>query len=98
MPRHRAQNRRRSAQPTVRVLTSQGEAELVSDPRRPSERTLFIGGLASSAVALADPERMPVDYLHRLAAALDVVFPRGRAGEIVHLGGGAFALPRFVAS
>jgi hypothetical protein len=98
MSRSKPNRARRAAAPTVRVLTTQGEAELVSDPRRPSERTLFIGGLASSAVDLADPERMPVDYLHRLAAALDVVLPRGRPGEIVHLGGGAFALPRLVAS
>jgi hypothetical protein len=98
MPRGKRDRGRRHAAPAVRMQTSQGDAELVSDPRRPSERTLFIGGLASSAVDLADPERMPVDYLHRLATALDVVLPRGAAGEVVHLGGGAFALPRLIAS
>jgi hypothetical protein len=98
MARSGTRHGRRAAAPTVRVRTSQGPAELVSDPRRPAERTLFIGGLASSAVDLADPERMPVDYLHRLAAALDVLLPRGAGGEVVHLGGGAFALPRLIAS
>jgi spermidine synthase len=70
----------------------------VSDPRRPAQRTLYIGGLASAAIDLDDPERMPVDYLHRLAQALEVLLPRGAAGEVVHLGGGAFALPRLIAS
>lgn len=90
--------RGRAAAPPVRVETSQGPAELVGDPRRPSQRTLFIGGLASSAVDLDDPAHMPVDYLHRLAVALDVLLPRGAAGDVVHLGGGAFALPRLIAA
>jgi spermidine synthase len=94
----RRARRRRAGAPAVRVETSQGAAELVGDPRRPAERTLFIGGLASSAVDLDDPERMPVDYLHRLATALEVLLPRGAAGDVVHLGGGAFALPRLIAA
>jgi hypothetical protein len=98
MAQRRAKRRRRTAAPSVVIRTSQGDAELVSDPRRPAERTLFIGGLACAAVDLDDPERMPVDYLHRLAQALEVLLPRGAAGDVVHLGGGAFALPRLIAS
>src|SRR4051794_22086146 len=39
-----------------------------------------------------------MDYLHRLATALDVLLPRAGPADVVHLGGGAFALPRYVAA
>ena len=98
MARRNRGRRRHDAPPPVSAETTQGTAALVANPARPAERVLYIGGLASSAVDLDDPSRMPVDYLHRLATALDVVLPRGGAGEVVHLGGGAFALPRLIAS
>src|SRR4051795_5596559 len=97
MARGRGSRARIAAAPAVRVLTSQGAAELTTDPRDPSVRVLRIEGLEASAVDLADPSRLPLDYLHRLGTALDVLLPRGAAADVVHLGGGAVALPRFVA-
>jgi spermidine synthase len=82
----------------VTVATSQGDAELVADPGRPGARVLFIGGLVSSHIDLGDPATLRMDYLHRLRVALDVLVPRGEPSDIVHLGGGAFALPRAIAS
>ncbi|MEA2168954.1 MAG: hypothetical protein QOF76_2254 [Solirubrobacteraceae bacterium] len=91
-------SRRRSAPAPVSVQTSQGVAELVADPANPGGRILYIGGLASSHVDLDDPATLRMDYLHRLARALDVLLPRGAPADVVHLGGGAFALPRALAA
>lgn len=74
-------------------------AELVVDPGRPHCRVLYVGGLASSHVDLRDPQRLHMDYQWRLAAALDALRPaRGAPVTVVHLGGGALALPRYVAA
>jgi spermidine synthase len=99
MARQRSRRRARAeAAPAVRVTTSQGPAELVSDPSDPAVRILVIDGLEASRVDLTDPTRLPLDYLHRLGVALDALVPRGAPCDIVHVGGGAFALPRFVAA
>jgi spermidine synthase len=83
----------------LRTQTSQGVAELVADPGRPGCRVLYVDGLASSHVDLGDPSRLHMDYLARLALALDALRPsRGAAIDVLHLGGGALALPRYVAS
>ena len=79
-------------------LGSGATAVLEPDPARPGGRRLLIDGLESSYVDLTDPARLHLDYLHRLGVALDVLLPRGAAADVVHLGGGAFALPRFLAA
>jgi spermidine synthase len=74
-------------------------AELVADLSRPHARVLYVDGLASSHVDLRDPQRLHMDYQWRLGAALDALRPeRGAPVGVVHLGGGALALPRFVAA
>ena len=83
----------------MRAQTSQGVAELVTDPGRPHCLVLYLDGLPSSHVDLSDPSRLHMDYQARLAVALDALRPaRGAAMDIVHLGGGAMALPRYVAA
>jgi spermidine synthase len=83
----------------ARVVTAGGGVvELVADPRRQAGRMLIIDGLASSYVDLDDPAYLHLDYLHRLGAALDVLLPRSAAADVLHLGGGGFALPRFLAT
>ena len=60
---------------------------------------LYLDGLASSHVDLRDPSRLWMDYQARLATALDALRPgRGDAIDVVHVGGGALALPRYVAA
>ncbi|MEJ7891179.1 MAG: fused MFS/spermidine synthase [Solirubrobacteraceae bacterium] len=59
---------------------------------------LYVDGLPSSHVDMADPARLHMDYLARLATAIDCFSPRGAAADFLHLGGGAVALPRFVAA
>ncbi len=74
-------------------------AELVADLSRPHCRVLYTDGLAASHVDLKDPQTLHMDYQWRLGAALDALRPaRGEPLTVVHLGGGALALPRFVAA
>jgi spermidine synthase len=96
--RTRRQRRQAAPEPVFVNLRDGTEAELVPDPGRPGGRLLRIGGLDSSYVDVAAPERLHMDYLHHLGVALDVLLPRGDEATVVHLGGGAFALPRFLAA
>lgn len=82
----------------VRVESGVGVLELLPDRARPGGRLLLIDGLAHGYVDLGDPAHLELDYVARIGAALDVLVPRGAAAELLHLGGGAFSLPRFVAS
>lgn len=82
----------------VRVESGVGVLELLPDRARPGGRLLLIDGLAHGYVDLGDPAHLELDYVARIGAALDVLVPRGEAAELLHLGGGAFSLPRFVAS
>ncbi|MBB5827884.1 SAM-dependent methyltransferase [Micromonospora carbonacea subsp. aurantiaca] len=79
---------------TARVDT--GEAELVPDPDRPRSFTLLLDGAPQSHVDLADPTHLEFEYVRRLAAALDLIAPAGAPLRVLHLGGGALTLPRYV--
>jgi predicted O-methyltransferase YrrM len=82
----------------VRVESSVGTLEIVLDRARASGRLLLIDGLSHGYVDLSDPEHLELDYVARIGTALDVLLPRGEAARVLHLGGGAFSLPRFLAS
>ncbi|MBO9534006.1 MAG: fused MFS/spermidine synthase [Solirubrobacteraceae bacterium] len=82
----------------VRVESSMGTLEIVPDRGRESGRLLLIDGLSHGYVDLADPEHLELDYVARIGAALEVLVPRGEPARVLHLGGGAFSLPRFLAS
>ncbi|WP_022928987.1 spermidine synthase [Patulibacter americanus] len=87
----------RAAEP-VRVESGVGVLELVPDRARPGGRLLLIDGLAHGYVDLDDPTHLELDYVARIGAALEVLVPRGAEADVLHLGGGAFSLPRFLAS
>jgi spermidine synthase len=73
-----------------------GTAELVPATDRPACWTLLIDGLPQSHVDLACPSRLDFEYMRKLAAVVDT-FPKGPL-RVLHLGGGALALPRYVAA
>ena len=75
-----------------------GEAELVPDPDRPSAFTLMVDGTPQSHVDLADPTHLEFEYIRRIAAAVDLVAPAGAPLRVLHLGGGALTVPRYVAA
>ena len=57
---------------------------------------LQIGGVEQSHVDLEDPTHLVHEYLRRMAAVLDSVWPRREPVRIAHLGGGALTLARYV--
>jgi spermidine synthase len=75
-----------------------GIAELVPDPGRPAGWTLLIDEVAQSYVDLDDPTHLEFEYVRRVAALIDVMRPAGQPMRVLHLGGGALTLPRYVAA
>ncbi|MCM0678002.1 fused MFS/spermidine synthase [Micromonospora phytophila] len=73
-----------------------GLAELVPDQDRPGSWTLLLDGAPQSHVDLTDPTHLEFEYVRRLAAAIDLVAPAGAPLRVLHLGGGALTLPRYV--
>jgi spermidine synthase len=73
-----------------------GTAELVPDPTRPAAWTLLVDGVEQSYVDLDDPTRLPFEYVRRLASVVDAAGPAGAPLRVLHLGGGAMSLPRYV--
>ena len=77
---------------------STGLAELVPDPYRAGAWTLLLDGAPQSHVDLGDPTHLEFEYMRRMAAAIDLAAPAGEPLRVLHLGGGAMTLPRYVAA
>jgi spermidine synthase len=92
------ERRARPAPAPVEVRTPYALAEVIADPRRPSSRMLLLDGREAGQVDLADPRRLAFAYMRRIAELIDAFRPPGTAIDAVHLGGGAFALARYVAA
>lgn len=85
-----------------------GTATIEPDPDRPRAATLFLDGTPQSYVDLDDPTFLAFEYVQHIGTVLDVTLPAagpaprqapGRAPlRLLHLGGGAMALPRYVAT
>ena len=88
---------RRRGERRVETVGS-GVAELVGDPDRGSGWTLLLDGAPQSHVDLADPTYLEFEYIRRMAAAIDLIAPAGAPLRVLHLGGGALTLPRYVAA
>nr|MDT0656890.1 fused MFS/spermidine synthase [Micromonospora sp. DSM 115978] len=91
---------RRAAERAVRLAApvDAGLAELVPDPDRPRCYTLLVDGTPQSHVDLDDPTHLEFEYVRRIAAAIDLSAPPGVPLRVLHLGGGALTLPRYVAA
>jgi len=73
-------------------------AMLVPDVAYQRAFTLRIGRTDQSYVDLDDPLRLEFDYVQRLADVLDSVAEPGERLRVVHVGGAAMTLPRYVAA
>jgi spermidine synthase len=67
-------------------------ARVVPDPRRRSRRLLLLDDRETSHVDLEDPTWLEFGYVRRIADVVDELQPR----EVVHLGGGACTLARYL--
>jgi hypothetical protein len=88
---------RRHTERAVEVVAS-GLAELVADPDRGTAWTLRLDGSPHSYVDLADPTHLEFEYIRRMGMAIDLIAPPGEPLRVLHLGGGALTLPRYVAA
>jgi SAM-dependent methyltransferase len=74
-----------------------GVAELLADADRDGSWMLLVNDTPQSHVDLDDPTHLEFEYVRRIGHVLDVAAEPGAAVDIVHLGGGALTLPRYVA-
>ncbi|MFD2090071.1 spermidine synthase [Blastococcus deserti] len=74
-----------------------GTAELLADADRDGSWMLLVNGTPQSHVDLEDPTHLEFEYVRRLGHVLDLAGDAGTPLDVVHLGGGALTLPRYVA-
>ena len=65
---------------------------------RAGAHLLRIGGRDQSHVDLADPARLEFDYVRRIGDVLDAYGEPGTPIRVLHVGGAAMTLPRYVAA
>ncbi|RFA07724.1 spermine synthase [Subtercola boreus] len=73
-------------------------AVVEADRHQPGAFTLVVDGTPQSHVALDDPTYLAFEYVRRIGHGIDLVAPEGEAITALHLGGGAFTLPRYAAA
>lgn len=75
-----------------------GIAELLRDADRPGGFELSLAGVPQSYVDVDDPTHLEFAYVRLLGDLLDLVAEERRPLTVLHLGGGACTLPRYVAA
>ncbi|MEU9096438.1 fused MFS/spermidine synthase [Streptomyces sp. NPDC048361] len=92
-------SRRRGSgpEPVVEAVDG-GLAELIPDRDRSGGWTLLLDGAPQSHVDLAAPDRLTFEYQRRLGHVIDLAVAPGRPMNVLHLGGGAFTLARYIAA
>ncbi|MGY2083736.1 spermidine synthase [Blastococcus sp. SYSU DS0539] len=75
-----------------------GTAELLADADRDGAWMLLVNGTPQSHVDLDEPAHLEFEYVRRIGHVLDLAAEPGAALDVVHLGGGALTLPRYVAT
>ena len=78
------------------ALSSGLVAEIEEDRWVPGAIQLLVDGTPQSHVNLRDPSEVFFEYVRRIAHAIDLFRTPGQPISALHLGGGAFTLPRYV--
>lgn len=78
------------------TLSSGHIAEFEEDRWVPGALVLNVDGTPQSHINLRDPSDLFFEYVRRIGHAIDLFHPAGEAISVLHLGGGAFTLPRYV--
>lgn len=73
-----------------------GTAELLADADRDGSWMLLVNGTPQSHVDLVEPTHLEFEYVRRMGHVLDLAGGPGAPLDVVHLGGGALTLPRYV--
>ena len=74
-----------------------GTAELLADADRDGSWMLLVDGTPQSHVDLVDPTHLEFEYVRRMGHVLDLAGEERAPLEVLHLGGGALTLPRYLA-
>ncbi|MEV4919530.1 fused MFS/spermidine synthase [Streptomyces tirandamycinicus] len=82
----------------VERAVDHGTARLLPDIDRPRAWLLTVEGAPQSYVDLDDPTHLEFEYARRLAHVLDGRAEESEPLDVLHLGGGALTLPRYVAA
>jgi spermidine synthase len=90
--------RRQADGPPGRVPVAGGTAELLADADRDGSWMLLVNDTPQSHVDLEDPTHLEFEYVRRIGHAIDLAGEPGVPLDVVHLGGGALTLPRYVAA
>ncbi|MGQ4512814.1 fused MFS/spermidine synthase [Streptomyces sp. DW26H14] len=83
--------------PVTRAVDS-GTARLLPDADGERAWLLTLDGAPQSYVDLDDVEHLEFEYVRRIAHVVDTAAPEGEPLGVLHLGGGALTLPRYVAA
>ncbi|MFE7776963.1 spermidine synthase [Streptomyces sp. NPDC057445] len=75
-----------------------GTAKLMPDVDRERAWLLTVDGAPQSYVDLDDPTHLEFEYVRRLAHVIDCAADAEDPLDVLHLGGGALTLPRYVAA
>ncbi|MEV6940645.1 fused MFS/spermidine synthase [Streptomyces sp. NPDC051172] len=75
-----------------------GTAKLMPDVDRKRAWLLTVDGAPQSYVDLDEPAHLEFEYARRLGHVLDTVAEPGSPLDVLHLGGGALTLPRYLAA
>ena len=98
MQSYRLIGHRRRGPATIAEEVDFGVAELVPDTDRPGAWTLLLDGMPQSHVDTERPHHLAFEYMRRLASVVDCFALQGVPVSVLHLGGGAMALARYVAA
>jgi hypothetical protein len=91
---------RRAGRPDGDIVLRAGAdgVRLVPDRAYARAYTLRVGRTDQSYVDLDDPRRLEFDYLQRMADVVDCAAEPGRPLRVVHVGGAAMTLARYIAA
>lgn len=78
------------------TLSSGLVAEIEEDRWVPGAIQLLVDGTPQSHVNVRDPSDVFFEYIRRIAHAIDLFRTPGQPISALHLGGGAFTLPRYI--
>jgi hypothetical protein len=85
-------------QPPPGLQVRSGLAEIMRDLDRWNSFLLSVDGVPQSHVNLDDPRDLDFEYVRWIADIIDVAVPSGTSLRVLHLGGGAATLARYIAA